>query len=409
MDTGKNPLSELTAAEQAFVEEHLSDDVSHLALSLAHTADLRSQLVLRQIEGLQTLQRKIPSLAAVKGLMLPPRLSMEQCSGEAAALYKRRLVERILPHAASMADLTGGFGVDFSFMAPLFKKAFYVERQAELVALARHNMPLLGIGNDEFLETEAEAAISEMPPLDMIFLDPARRDGSGRKVVMLADCSPDVEQLMPALLAKARCVLIKLSPMLDLHAAVASLAAVSEVHIVADRGEVKELLLLATSDAPQQPRIFCADGGMSFSFMLDEEAAAEPLQATAVGKYLYEPHAALLKAGAFKLPTARFSVQKLHPNSHLYTSDTLHEDFPGRIFRVEKTYDFSRSGIRDFIADFGSGKTQGRAQANVAVRNFPLTAVELRNRLHLSDGGSRYVFGTTLSPARRFVILASKV
>ena len=159
MDTEKNPLSELTAAEQAFVEEHLSDDVSRLALSLAHTADLRSQLVLRQIEGLQTLHRKIPSLAAVKGLMLPPRLSMEQCSGEAAALYKRRLVERILPHAASMADLTGGFGVDFSFMAPLFKKAFYVERQAELVALARHNMPLLGIGNAEFLGAEAEAAL----------------------------------------------------------------------------------------------------------------------------------------------------------------------------------------------------------------------------------------------------------
>lgn len=398
----------LTAEEQRLVERHLDDDVSATALLLAGRSDVRPLLVLRQIEGRQRLRRKVPSWAACSGLLFPRRLSLEQCSGEAAALYKRRLVERLLPDASCMADLTGGLGVDFSFLAPLFGKAIYAERQPELVSLARHNMPLLGVTNASFCEGDAEDVLAHMPPADLIFLDPARRDASGRKVVLLSDCSPGVEALMPRLLEKARFVLLKLSPMLDLQAALRTLPRVAEVHVVAEGGECKELLLVITSDAPAEPRVFCADGDASFTFLPSEERDAVAPVAASVGRWLYEPGAALLKAGAFKLPSARFGVQKLHANSHLYTSDEMPAHLPGRTFAVDGVYDYNKKEMRRFIADFRLLEGEGKPRANVAVRNFPMHAAALRDSLRLSDGGSRYVFGTTLSPSRRVLILCHR-
>lgn len=397
-----------TAAELCLIEQYLDDDISSTALALAGRTDVRPKLVLRQIEGRQRLRRKVPSWAACSGVLFPQRLSLEQCSGEAAAVYKRRLVERILPDAASMADLTGGLGVDFSFLAPLFKEATYVERQPELVGLARHNMPFLGINNVRFVEDDAEDVLAAMPPADLVFLDPARRDGAGRKVVLLSDCSPSIETLMPQLLRKARFVLLKLSPMLDLQAAMRSLPSVAEVHVVAEGGECKELLLLINADAPAEPRIFCADGTVTFSFTASEERDAVAPVAERVGRFLYEPDAALMKAGAFKLPAVRFGVQKLHANSHLYTSEEMIANFPGRIFAVDAVYDYSRAEMRRFIGEFHSSRERRKAHANVAVRNFPMQAAALRDKLHLTDGGDSYIFGTTLSPEQRVVVVCRK-
>lgn len=398
----------LTTEERQLVEKYVNDDILRVALSLAGRSDVRAGLVLQQIEGRQRLRRKVPSWYAADGIMFPPRLSLEQCSSEATATYKRKVVERLLPDAVSMVDLTGGLGVDFSFLAKVFKTATYVERQPELVHLARHNMPLLGVNNARFVEAEAEETLAEMPPADLIFLDPARRDGAGRKVVQLSDCSPNAETLMPRLLKKARLVLLKLSPMLDLQAALRALASVAEVHVVAENGECKELLIAAIPNAEQQPRIFCADGESVFSFLPNEEHEANASFASSIDRYLYEPNAAVMKAGAFKLAAKRFGLQKLHANSHLYTSPQIAADFPGRVFVVEKTYDYNRSGIRRFIEEFPLSAKGQKARANVAVRNFPLQASALRDKLRLSDGGALYIFGTTIAPSQRIIVVCRK-
>ena len=398
----------LTEEEQRLVEKYVNEDIIRVALSLTGCSGVRAGLVLQQVDALQRLRKKVPSWTAVEGLAFPARLSLEQCSGEAAAVYKRRLVERLLPDAVSMVDLTGGLGVDFSFLAPLFKSAIYVEHQPELVSLARHNMPLLGVDNASFVEAEAEAALADMPPADLIYLDPARRDGAGRKVVRLSDCSPSVEELMPLLLDKARLGLLKLSPMLDLQVALRALKHVTEVHIVAENGECKELLLVVKSDAPDQPLVFCSDGEKSFSFLPSEEREAEVAFAASVGRYLYEPDAAVLKAGAFRLVAQRFGLQKLHANSHLYTSEKMADGFPGRVCVVENSYDYSRSGTRRFIEEFRVLSDSPKPRANVSVRNFPMQASALRDKLRLSDGGSLYVFGTTITPSRRIIVVCRK-
>lgn len=393
-------LPALDAATAAYVRLHRDDDVERLALSPGEARGVDLRLALQEIEGRQRLGRKVPSWAAVEGLRLPPRLSLEQCSGEAAALYKARLARRLLPRGGSMTDLTGGLGVDFAAQARLFDRCTYVERNAELCALARHNLPLLGLERARVVCAAAEDYLAAMEPVDWLFLDPARRDEAGRKTVLLADCRPDVTELAPLLLEKAGHVLVKLSPMLDAADAVRRLPAVAEVHVVAHGGECKELLLLLSRGHKGEPRVTCADGQRLFSFAPAEEQAARPAQAATLRRYLYEPGAALLKAGALKLTAVRFGLEKLHANSHLYTSDGLVGDFPGRTFLVEGVYGFSKKELRRFAADC--------PQANLTLRNFPGTTADLRRRLRLKEGGDRYCFATTLAGGARVIVVGRK-
>lgn len=384
---------------EAFILENRHRPVAELALSLRGRKDVDAAFALRQIEGWQRLRAKVPSWAAAEGLRYPGRLALEQCSGEAAARYKREVAMRLLPGGGSMADLTGGLGVDFSFLAPLFCEATYVERQEELCRLARHNFPLLGLPQARVAQADGRDYLQAMQPADLLLLDPARRDPAGRKAVMLEDCEPDVAALLPQLLEKARYVMLKLSPMLDWHQAVRRLAAVREVHAVASGGECKDLLLvLGCEEAPL--RIHCAEDGARFSFLPAEEEAARPAMAATVGAYLYEPGAALLKAGAFKLAATRFGLEKLHPSSHLYTSGRRVEDFPGRSFRVERVVGFGKRELRDFRAATG--------RANLTVRNFPATVAELRKRLRLKEGGDCYCFATTLADGAHALICCRK-
>lgn len=393
-------LPALDAATAAYVRLHRDDDVERLALSPGEARGVDLHLALQEIEGRQRLGRKVPSWAAVEGLRLPPRLALEQCSGEAAALYKARLARRLLPRGGSMTDLTGGLGVDFAAQARLFDRCTYVEHNAGLCALARHNLPLLGLERARVVCTEAGDYLAAMEPVDWLFLDPARRDEAGRKTVLLADCRPDVTELAPLLLEKAGHVLVKLSPMLDAADAVRRLPAVAEVHVVAHGGECKELLLLLSRGHEGEPRVTCADGERLFSFAPAEEQAATPAQAATLRRYLYEPGPALLKAGALKLTAVRFGLAKLHPNSHLYTSDALVGDFPGRTFLVEGVYGFSKKELRRFAANC--------PRANLTLRNFPGTTADLRRRLRLKEGGDRYCFATTLADGARVLVVGRK-
>lgn len=383
-----------------FVAAHREDDLRALALLLANRHEPDAPRLLRQIEGWQRLRLKVPAWAAVDELEYPPRLALEQCSGEAAARYKAALAARLLPDGGTVTDLTGGLGVDFSFVAPHFARAVYVERQEELCRLASHNFPLLGLPEAQVVCADAEDYLDRMEPVDLLFLDPARRDDTGRKTVLMADCRPDIVALLPQLLLKGRVVVVKLSPMLDLHRAVADLGGhVAEVHVVAVAGECKELLLVLSAGTPGT-RVVVADGPHRFAFTSAEEAAARPAYAVAPDAFLFEPGPALMKAGAFRLVAERFGLRKLHPNSHLYTAAAPVDGFPGRTFVVEGVYGFSK---RDVAALRALGP-----RANLAVRNFPAGVDELRRRLKVKDGGGQYWFATTLADGSHVVIITRR-
>ena len=390
-------------SEMTDIQQLRKENISQLALKLAGHPD--AAFLLRQVEGWQRLSVKVPSWAVVDDLHYPHRLALEQCSGEAVVRYKAAVVKRLFPEGATaMADLTGGLGVDFSFVAPLFKRAAYVERQEELCSLATHNFPLLGLHHALVHHADGVAYLRQMQAADLLFLDPARRDAAGRKTVLLEDCEPNVVELLPLLLEKSKVCILKLSTMLDLHQALASLQNVAEVHVVGERGECKDLLLILRKEcnnATTPAVVYCADDHHRFNFTIEEETTAIPTYTSTLGTYLYEPSATVLKAGAFKQIGVRFNLKKLHPNSHLYTSDTLHTDFPGRTFTVERTGGFGKRELKTFC--------EGRTQANLTVRNFPATVADLRKRLKLREGGDEYWFATTLSDDSHCLIACRKV
>lgn len=392
---------------QAFIRQHREDDVHRLALQLAGRQD--APAILRQIEGWQRLRRKVPAWAEADGLLYPARLALEQCSGEEAARYKHGIAQRLLPEGGAMADLTGGFGVDFAFMARHFARALYVERDAELCTLARHNMSLVGAAHAEVVQAEAEDFLHQALAADLLFLDPARRDAAGRKVAALSDCSPDVAALWPLLCEKSRRVMVKLSPMLDISDTLRRLPDIAEIHIIGSGGECKELLAVSreraegsesslSSDIPNEPFIYCHDTSFDFAFLRSEELAAKPEYTDGLGQYLYDPAPVVLKASALRLCATRYGLRKLAPQTHLYTSDTLHPDFPGRIFRILGA---GGCGKRDVSSLKG-------VRANLAIRNFPATAEALRHKWGLSDGGDLFLF-VCQTAVRKILIKAEKV
>ena len=397
----------LTDETLRFIRQHADDDVRALALHARALPGVDLPAALTQIAGLQTLRAKVPTWAATEGILCPARLSLEQCSSEATARYKADIVAAHAGPRRRLADLTGGLGIDCSLLAALFAEADYVERQEELCRLAAHNFPLLGLTHIRVHCADGIAFLADMPPADWLFLDPARRDSHGGKTVALADCEPDVSQLEDRLLEKAPNVLLKLSPMLDLTLALHTLRHVSQVHVVAVDNECKELLLVlqrdGTASAEDVP-ITCVNltkhggNGTAFTFTRQQEQASPCPLADKLSKYLYEPNAALMKAGAFRCLTDAYGVEKLHLSSHLYTSNRLIPDFPGRTFRIKGFGGLGKKEAKALL--------DGLSQANLAVRNFPDTVASLRRRLHLAEGGDTYIFATTLADGRKVLIRA---
>ena len=391
---------ELTTETIRFIEENARADVRSLALQAKKYPQVDMAMAVVQIAGRQIAEAKVPSWYCTEGLLYPKHLSMEQCSSEATAIYKAGLVE-----GDSFADLTGGFGIDCSFLSRKFKQADYVERQAELCELAKHNFPLLGLSIGVHNEDGVEY-LKRMQPVDCLFLDPARRDGHGGKTVAIADCEPDVSALEDLLVERARKVMVKLSPMLDLSLALKHLKYVREVHIVSVNNECKELLLLLQKESSSSDiTIYCehivnASEHQSFSFTQEQERTSDCPLATEVGAYLYEPNASILKAGAYRSLTQTYACKKLHASSHLYTSEDFIEDFPGRRFRVEAVSGFGKKELKEFL--------QGMEKANLTIRNFPSSVADLRKRLKLKEGGDDYLFATTLADESKVIIKCKK-
>ena len=441
----------MTTAE--FIQEYREKDTRQLALQSARFPDVDMPYALDQIKGWQTARRKLPTWAASDGIVYPPHLSMEQCSSEPTAQYKLNLAmewARRVDHASSMTDLTGGFGVDFSFTSCAFASATYVERNAQLCHMVEHNLPLLGIDNAKVVCADAIDYLSTLDMQTMIFLDPARRDQHGAKTVMLADCTPDVVQLLPQLLKKSRFTMLKLSPMLDWHKAVEDLqGTVREVHIVSVGGECKELLLVLSEEIESELKVFCADleagggsgeaglsGGssgsscsslssepsfprtpsspsapshpstpsLSASLFVYAPGASSPAPnsklKTQNSKFLHEPNASIMKAGCFDELAAAYGVSPVSRNSHLFLSAEPVNGFPGRSFSIERVTTLNKRELRQALA--------GIEKANIATRNFPLSVAELRKRLKLKDGGDVYIFATTTAEDEHLLLISHK-
>lgn len=309
---------------------------------------------------------------------------------------------------SSMVDLTGGFGVDFSYLARGFSQATYVERQRHLCDLAEHNMAALGLDQARIVCGDGVEYLRQMDPVDFIYLDPARRDEHGSRTYAVEACTPNVLELRDLLLAKSQCTLVKLSPMLDWRKAVADFdGTVREVHIVATGNECKELLLVLgqqVHEEPSAPRVFCVNDNQR----IDYDSAAYTQGLRIGGKplpeaknYLYEPNASIMKAGCFDLVEERFGVTQVGPSSHLFVSATPVADFPGRGFAIESIGGMNKKDIKRLL--------NGTKQANIAVRNFPLTAPQLRKKLKLADGGPVYLFGTTMQGCDHVLLRTSKI
>ena len=444
-----------------FVAMHRDEDVRELALKAKRVDGLDLPLALDQIAGWQIASKKLPHWASCEGIVYPPHISMEQCSSQFTAQYKSEITQTLLVPSATvharvsdsaesdmqtaksalhlsdsaesdtqeaktglrmsdsgesdtlvakraMVDLTGGFGVDFSYLARGFSQATYVERQRHLCELAEHNMAALGLDQARIVCGDGVEYLSQMDPVDFIYLDPARRDEHGSRTYAIEDCTPNVLELRDLLLAKSRFTLVKLSPMLDWRKAVVDFdGAVREVHIVATGNECKELLLVLgqqVHEEPSAPRVFCVNDNQR----IDYDSAAYTQGLRIGGKplpeaknYLYEPNASIMKAGCFDLVEERFGVTQVGPSSHLFVSATPVADFPGRGFAIEAIGGMNKKDIKRLL--------NGTKQANIAVRNFPLTAPQLRKKLKLADGGPVYLFGTTMQGCDHVLLRTSKI
>ena len=450
----------MNQATQDFIRQHQDDDVRQLAFLASKYPEVDMPFALDQIRGRKMARVKLPRWASLEGIIYPPHISMEQCSSESTALYKAELAARLLglPVSSSASfsdfseeigfvDLTGGFGVDFSYIAArLGVKSMYVERQAHLCEAAKENFGRLGLKNaivkngdgievlHSFQPKKKDAASADdslgitydQPRsllktnlgLKIIFIDPARRDDAGNKVVSLKDCTPDVTVLQEEMLSKADYVIIKLSPMLDWHRAISELSHVREVHIISVNNECKELLLVLSarnmgdmeaSSADGEVklagnlRIYCVNDAQSFVCdELDMESSPVRIAPPVLEEmqYLYEPNASLMKAGCFGVLSDRYDARMLSKNSHLFVSQAPIEAFPGRSFRIIAISSFNKKELKRHLS--------GITKANIATRNFPLSVAELRKRLKLKDGGETYIFATTLSNESHVLVITEK-
>lgn len=383
-----------------FIRTHENDDIFAVSLASRNSDKVDYQLAIRQISGRKKVKLKVPVFYNCPYILYPVQLSLEQSSSESTALYKAAHCK-----GETFVDLTGGFGVDCSFIARNFSHAVYVERNNELCTLASHNFEALGLKQIQVINSDAEAYLKTMSPVDVLFIDPARRSNTGKKVFRLSDCEPDIGQIYQLLKAKAQRVLIKLSPMLDLSQLMAELKTINEIHIISVDNECKEILLLVDSTLSNDTLIhtinITGEEQQVFSFKSYDESQSTALLATEIGSYLYEPNASILKAGAFKTIGNQYNLKKLHTNTHLYTSDALLPHFPGRIFKVDAVSGTSKADIKTLKNTV--------PKANVSVRNYPQSVEAFRQKTGIREGGNVYLFACKTADERLAVIQCSRV
>ena len=397
---------------EEFIKQHRNENPLSLALKKAPEG-IDLQWCLRQIEGYGIAKKKLPEWTKTDNIWFPPRLSMEQCSSETTARYKQAIAERL--GCKVLIDLTGGFGIDFSYMARNMENAFYIEQQEVLCNIASHNFPLMGLQNIKIYNTACEEFwnqhVSDFTTAEkqrekiLIYLDPARRNNKGEKVFSINDCTPDVTLLQDSLLENSAYIMLKLSPMLDIAQARRQLKDISEIHIVSVKGECKELIFVMSKDSDRQ-HYYCVNLETDEApFTSDTSATTEqaeialPSEITE-GAFLFEPNASIMKAGVQNAFARRYNLKKLHPMSNLFLGKESIQNIPARQFIIERMSDFQKGNLKSFMQDI--------RQANLTIRNFPSTVEDLKKRLKIKDGGNIYLFATTLSDDTHVLIRGGK-
>jgi len=361
-----------------FVGEHLQDDIPTLILKKSPFDDISSKELAEQIDSKKRCELKLPLWFNSCNIFYPPKISIEQASSEIAAKYKASLIE-----GNDIIDLTGGFGVDSFFFALKAESVTHCELNKELSELSKHNSEILGVKINYVNANGIDYLKNSNKKFSTIYIDPSRRIES-KKVFKLKDCEPDIVGNLNLLKNHSDHIIIKTAPLLDIKSTIRELDRISEVHVISIKNECKELLLVINKDnLSDNPLITCLlhnETEIKYSFKISEESIytisnySEPLQ------YLYEPDVGILKAGCFKLICRDFKVEKLHQHTHLYTSNDLNELFPGRKFKVKKTWSFGQFQKDNKIK-----------QANIICRNFGLSPEELKKKLKIKDGGSEYL------------------
>lgn len=383
---------------KTFIRAHADDDTHRLLLSAHRYPGIDMSLVVQQLEGRRKAVEKFPSLLACEDFLFPVKLSMEQCSSEQTANYKAGLVKGF-----SVADLTGGLGIDALFMSKAAKSLLYVEKNEELYAIGKHNFAVLNANIETFCSDGIDFLRNSTRHFDCLYLDPARRDEQRNRVVQLQACDPNILENKDMFFAHAPRFLLKASPMLDISQAIRELNCVKHLHVLAVRNECKELLFECEQNATKA-MITCVnierDRQMNCTFSLAEETTASVDFARKPAAYLYEPNVTLLKAGAFRWVAQQFNLLKLHPDTHLYTSDQLCVDFPGRVFEIVETFSLNKKEITRLLP---------LRKVNVAVRNFPMKPEEIQRKFGLTDGGNDYLFAVTLFLGTKCAVLCRKI
>lgn len=400
-----------------YIRQHADGDVRKLALQGVKDAEVDLQMALQQIVGRQTARKKLPLWAANDNIIYPPHLNMEQCSSEQTARYKAGLVmgDRCLVMGSGVfVDLTGGFGVDFYWMSQGFKERVYVEQNEQLCTISTENFRTLGLACSVYC-CDTATYLTQLDHADLIYLDPARRDEHGGRTYGIADCSPNVIELLPQLLQKASKVILKLSPMLDWRKAVSDLGCVSEVHIISVNNECKELVLVLSGGQSETINLYCVNNDNVFHIVRSlRTGSPQPTDyefapygpntvrlPSSDAKYIYEPNASIMKAGCFDALEERYAVRQVSVNSHLFLSVDEIEDFPGRRFEILSISSMNKRELKEAL--------KGIDKANIAVRNFPLTVDQLRKKLKLKDGGDVYIFATTKADEEHCLFICRKI
>ena len=378
---------------QKFIR-HYSEDTSVLAFKGSPFDDCTVQELIEQIEGFRKTKKKLPNWHQTEGIYFPPKLNIEQTSSEVTAHYKASLVS-----GSTLADITGGLGIDTLYFAKHFKTVAYFELNKELADIAAHNFDKLGVTNIGCTVGDGLVAVLK-EQYDTIYVDPARRHSAKGKVFFLNDCEPNVVGKTDAILEHCQSLLIKTSPMLDISVGLSELKNVVEIHVVAVENEVKELLWLLQREPPPAIAVKTVNFTKTEIETFEFTYGTKSLPSYGLPqRYLYEPNAAIMKAGAFTSVTETFAVLKLHVNSHLYTSDALME-FPGRRFKIDRAIPYRKSEMKKHLAGI---------KANISTRNFPETVQVLRKKWKIKDGGDVYLFFTTVLDNERKVLICSKI
>lgn len=378
---------------QDFIQ-NFEGEVSKLAFSGSPFERITIQELIQQIEGRKKAEKKLPKWFGTQNILFPPKLNLEQTSSEITSKYKASLVK-----GETLADITGGFGIDSFYFSEKFCTVSHFEINPELSEIAKHNFEVFGKTNIScFCDDGLQAVLKNR--YSVIYADPSRRHDSKGKVFFLKDCQPNIPENITEILNNCDQFLLKTSPMLDISIGLSELKHVSEIHIVAVENEVKELLWLLEKKASTEPKIntinLTKSGTENFNFEWNEPAM---VKYSLSQKYLYEPNAAILKSGAFNLVSGKLQVHKLHQNTHLYTSETT-IDFPGRVFLIEKIIPYSKSEMRAALSF---------KKANIAIRNFPESVETLRKKWKIADGGDIYLFFVTNLEDKREMIVCSKL